>query len=126
MTTKNFLKSTLMLSLLISSTIAYGQQQAPQRSPEERAQRQTQWMRQNLSLTDDQNKKVYDIMLNSAKQMETARTSGDKSQMKSLKDRKDASVKGVLTGDQFQKYQQHESLMQEKMQQRRTEMQGGE
>ncbi len=122
MTIKNFFKSALMLCVLIASSTAFAQQgQMPKRTPEERAQRQSQWMQQNLGLTDDQNKKVYDIMLSSAKQMDDARNSGGdmRTQMQDINAKRDAAMKGVLTADQFQKYQQH---TQEMMQQRRAGM----
>ena len=126
MTMKNLIKSMLMLSLLIVSPVAFGQQPMQQRPPEERAQRQTQWLQQNVALTDDQNKKVYDIILQSAKQADAARNSGGdvKSQMKDINTSRDAAIKGVLTDDQYQKYQQH---VQEMQQQRKSGggMQGG-
>jgi Spy/CpxP family protein refolding chaperone len=125
MSVKNFIKGTLMLSLLIASSVAFAQQdQMPKRTPEERAQRQTQWMQKNLNLTDEQNKKVYDIILSSAKQVDNARNSGGgdmRSQMQDINAKKNDALKGVLTGDQFQKYQQHA----QEMQQRRTGAHGG-
>ena len=127
MSVKNFIKSMLMLSLLTISSVSFAQQnmQTPvQRTPEERAQRQTQWMQQNLKLTDDQYKKVYDIVLKSAKQVDAARNAGGdmRPQMKSINESRDAAMKGVLTGDQYQQYEQHKEQMQ---QQRRNMPQGG-
>ena len=122
MTIKNFFKNALMLCILIASSTVFAQQgQMPKRTPEERAQRQSQWMQQNLSLTDDQNKKVYDIMLSSAKQMDDARSAGGdmRTQMQDINAKRDAAMKGVLTADQYQKYQQH---TQEMRQQRRAGM----
>src|ERR1700749_1363966 len=124
MPVKNFIKSTLVLSLLIVSSVSFAQPQMQQRSPEERAQRQTQWMQQNLTLTNDQNKKVYDIMLHHAQQADNARSmpagQNKASEMQGANADKDAALKGILTGDQYNKYQQHEAEMKEKMKERRA------
>lgn len=131
MAIKNLLKSTLVLSLLFASTIAFCQQQMQQRPPEERAQRQTQWMQKNLALTDDQHKKVYRIILNSARKVDNARSMpagpDRRSNMQHINTERDASLKAVLTGEQYQKYEQHVLQMREKMQQIRSgDMQDGE
>ena len=116
MATKNIFKATLMLAILFASSVTFAQGQNMQkRTPEERAQNQTAWMKQNLGITDDQNKKAYDIILNAAKQVDDARnSSGDKrAAMKSINENKDAAIKGVLTADQYGKYEQHMKEMQE-------------
>ena len=121
---KNLLKCAIALLLLVSSSAAFAQQQTmQQRTPEERAQRQTQMMQKNLALTDDQTQKVHDIILKHARGVDNARNSGGdmRSQMQGLNANKDEALKGVLTGDQYQKYLQIEQKMKEKRMQRNSD-----
>jgi periplasmic protein CpxP/Spy len=123
MSIRNFVKSMLAFSLLVMSVSGFAQQQQQMpRTPEERAQRQMVWMQQNLSLNDDQNKKVNDILLRYAKQADQTMNAPAGPEKRSarmeMQKNKDAELKGVLTGDQFQKYQAREQEMKDKMQQR--------
>ena len=123
---KNIMKSVFATLLLISTTTVFAQQQMQQRTPEERAQRQTSWMQKNLGLTDEQNKKVYDIMLYHAQQADAdkgmAAGPDKKMDKKELKRDTDAELKAVLTGDQYRQYQQH---VQEMKARRQGQRQGG-
>ncbi len=121
---KNLMKSTFTILLLASATTLFAQQQQmPQRSPEERAQRQTMWMQNNLGLTQDQNKKVYDIMLYHAQQADADKNMAPgpdkKMDKKELKRDTEAELKAVLTGDQYQRYQQHVQEMKARRQEQR-------
>ena len=78
MSVKNFLKSTLVLSLLIVSTAAFAQQPMQQRTPEERAD------------------------------------------ARAIKRDKNEDLKAVLTGAQFDRYQQHVQEMKERKMDRRA------
>ena len=130
MSVKNFIKSTIVLSMLIVSVSSFARQQMPQRSAEERAQRQTQWMQKNLGLTEEQNKKVYSILLyhaNQADDVKTMQPGGEKrAEAKDIKRNKDADLKAVLSPDQYNKYQQHVQEMKDRrMQQRGGGMENG-
>ncbi len=123
---KNILRSLFAVLLMTITASSFAQQQMHQRSPEERAQRQTMWMQKNLGLTEDQNKKVYDIMLYHAQQADNDKsmppTPDTKAEKKQLKRDTDAELRAVLTGDQYQKYQQHVQEMKAKRQDRKSEM----
>jgi protein CpxP len=120
MSVKNLIKSAMMLCLFVVSIPTFAQQ--AQRTPEERAQRQMTWMQKNLTLTEDQDKKVYGILLHYAneadKTMNTPAGPEKKAEKMDIQKAKDADLKGVLTGDQYQKYQAHVQEMKAKMQQR--------
>jgi len=52
----------------------------------------------------------------------TAGNPGPQGKRKEIMESRDNELKGVLTGDQFQKYQVHEQEMREKMRERRANM----
>ena len=124
MNVKNFMKGTLMLSILVISSVAFAQQQGtmPPKTPEERAEHQTQWMRKNLHLTRDQGEKVYSIMLYYAQQADNAKGMRPgpekKAERQGINRDKNTDLRAVLTGEQYDKYQQHEGAMKEKRKER--------
>ena len=124
---KNIAKSMIMLSLLLTTSLSWSQEHMQRKSPQERAQNQTRWMQKNLALTEDQNKKVYDIILRYAQEADNNATNPPGKQKK--RDRqeinrdREADLKAVLTGEQFQKYQAHVQEMKDKMRERRAGMQ---
>ena len=87
-------------------------------------------MQKKLGLTADQNKKVYDIILKYAQQMETVRTApsgGDRrQQVMTINTNRDNDIKAVLTPDQLKKYEAEREVRKEKMQERKANgMNGG-
>jgi len=84
----------------------------PMLTPDQRAQKQTEMMQKNLSLTPDQVTKVKQINLDFQTQMDQLRTNTsvtpqDKhAQMKTLRDKHDADIKAVLTPEQQAKLEQ--------------------
>ncbi len=120
---KSIIKSLFAVLLLASATTVFAQQQMQQRTPEEKAQRQTMWMQKNLGLSEEQNKKVYDIMLYHAQQADNDKNMAPgpdkKMEKKELKRDVDTELKATLTGDQYQRYQQHVAEMKAKKQERR-------
>jgi len=77
-------------------------------TPEERANRQTEMMKDKLSLTAAQEPKVSAINLKYAKKMEDVRAIADtaarrKTALK-LNDQKNGELKVVLTADQYKSY----------------------
>ena len=131
MPVKNLLKSAFTIVVIFSASSAFAQepmqqqQQMPKRTPEQRATRQTQWMQKNLMLTDEQNKKVYNIILNAATEQENASTSPQKGERKAIARDEAGELKQVLTPDQFQKYMAHVQEMKEKNKERKAGMQQG-
>ncbi len=120
---KNLIKNLFTVLLVINTTTLFAQQPMQPRTPEERAQRQTMWMQKNLGLTQDQNKKVYDIMLYHAQQADADKNMAPgpekKMDKKELKRDTDAELKEVLTGDQYRQYQQHVEEMKARRRERR-------
>ena len=98
-------------------------QQMQPRSPKDRAERQAGWMNKNLALTEEQNKEVYDILLKYATQADETRSAArgpeKRAERQGIQKDREADLKAVLTGEQFQKYQAHEQEMKEKMIERR-------
>lgn len=88
-------------------------------SPEERAKLLTQWMKENLQLTDAQMEKASAINLEYAQKMETLKSIDSKlgrfRKFKELSSEKDSCLKNLLTTEQY-------SLYQEKKQELRSEL----
>jgi Spy/CpxP family protein refolding chaperone len=77
-------------------------------TPEERAKRQTEKMKESLSLTSAQEPKVSAINLKYAKKMEDVRkvsdTAAQRKSTQALNKQKDTELKTVLTAEQFKLY----------------------
>jgi hypothetical protein len=101
------------------------QQSMSDKTPEQRAQMQTQMVTKALNLNEDQQKAVYAANLKATQDMMAARSSGDRSKMQTIDQEKDAAYKATLTDDQYKQYQQYKAEMKAKMQQRRQNMQQG-
>ncbi|HMQ78144.1 MAG TPA: hypothetical protein PKE39_06115 [Ignavibacteria bacterium] len=65
----------LLAAILFSISNTYSQQdngeKKQRKTPEERAQKRADKMKEKLSLTEDQHKQVYDIMLSQANEIKT-------------------------------------------------------
>ncbi|WP_276372641.1 hypothetical protein [Chryseolinea sp. H1M3-3] len=95
-------------------------------TPEERAQLQTDYMKENLALTPEQEPKIHDLNLKYAKKMQDAYNTTDRrfqklKKMKSIGDDKDQELKSVLNPDQYATYEKNKELMKEKMRARAKE-----
>ena len=92
-------------------------------TPEQRATRQTERMKEDLKLTAAQEPKVSAINLKYAKKMEDVRkmtdTAAQRKTVMSLNKQKETELKAVLTPDQLKAYQK----MVEEMMARRRQMQ---
>jgi Spy/CpxP family protein refolding chaperone len=104
----------LFTVMLISAATLFAQGNQPGKgrmngSPDERAKRQTEMMKDNLSLTAAQEPKVSAINLKYAKKMEDVRkvtdTAAQRKAIQSLNKQKDGELKAVLTPEQFKTYQ---------------------
>ena len=85
-------------------------------NPEEFAKRQTAQLKEELGLTSDQEKKVYEINLESIKKMgelrEESRSSGGgfegmREKMSKVREEQNKKMKEVLTDDQWTKYEKY-------------------
>lgn len=91
-----------------------------QKTPEQRAEMQAQKMGKEYNLTDDQIMKLKEVNLAKARQMETLRSQGKEnreamgSQMKEIKNNYDNQVKGILTPDQYAKFDKERAERMEK------------
>jgi Spy/CpxP family protein refolding chaperone len=119
----------LIGSLLLAgqaSAQGNGQRPARERNPEDMAKNQTQRLKEQLNLSADQEKSVYDLNLNFAKRMaearEAAAASGGRPQMDSMRSwnqAREASMKKILTPEQFEKLQAEREKMRQQMGDRR-------
>lgn len=104
-------------------------QQPPRRSPEERAKHQTEWMRKDLGINDQQANKAYEILYRHAQMMDEDRGmpkgQGKRADMRQANATRDRELQGVLTQEQYQRYMQHEQEMKQRRQQERRPQQGG-
>ncbi len=115
---------TAILVFFLSISL-FAQEHVP--DPVDRANKLTEWMRDNLKLTPDQVPKVQDINLRYANKMAelkhgTQPKQEKMTQLRSLSDQKDTEMKGVLTADQYNSYlarkKELEKRMKEKMKDR--------
>jgi len=98
------LSFAVLLTLNIATAQRSGKTVAP-KNPETIAQKQTERMTEQLSLTNAQQEKVARINLASAQKMKAAKASGkDHEAFKAIRSEKKAAIKAVLTTDQLAKY----------------------
>lgn len=116
---------SLTVLFILAASAIYAQQPGPgmgrgNATPEERAQRQTERMKEDLKLTAVQEPKVTAINLKYAKKMEDVRKITDTAVIRKtvmdLNKQKEAELKPVLTADQLKSYQK---MVQEQMARRR-------
>jgi Spy/CpxP family protein refolding chaperone len=112
LTTIRLIVSLIALIFITTSSI-FAQQQGKgggygNATPEERAKRQTEMMKEKLSLTPAQEPKVSAINLKYAKKMEEVRkitdTAAQRKTFDNLNRQKDGELKVVLTPEQFKSY----------------------
>ena len=104
---------SLVTLLIFTSSAIFAQQHGgggdgKKPTPEDRAKRQTEMMKDNLNLTAAQEPKVAAINLKYAKKNDDARKIADtavqRKTLQTINTQKDAELKGVLTADQFKIY----------------------
>jgi Spy/CpxP family protein refolding chaperone len=116
MSVKQFVMAALICCSMAPAAVMA---QRERKTPEERANMQTEWMKKNLSISPEQSIKVHDIILVHARTMENAPRGDRRELMKTEMASRDAELRNVLTADQYARYQQHEEEMRQKMQERR-------
>lgn len=86
---------------------------------EERARMQTEWMKQNLNLDQDQLIQVEQLNLKYAQKMDEVKTIPGKivklKKAKAIMDEKDGELKKVLTKDQFKDYLEKKEELRDKL-----------
>ncbi|MFC2123760.1 hypothetical protein ACFLU5_03025 [Bacteroidota bacterium] len=114
-------------SLLFMGNLAFSQG-FRNMEPEERAKRDTEQLKSQLGLTDNQSEIAYEINLKNAEEMQKVFGSANgnreliRGNMQKLRQKRDSSYQVILTDYQFEQYQK---FMEERMQQRRRQFQGG-
>lgn len=93
--------------------------------PEKAAGKQTEWMKTELSLSDEQTAKVETINLNYSKKKKELREQM-RQQMKSLEQEKQKELSDVLTKEQLEKYETRKAEMKEKRKQHMHEKRKGQ
>ena len=116
--------TVLTFTLFTGSVFAQTGADLKNKTPEQRAQFQTEMMTTKLKLSPDQTSKVQAINLKYAQEMDpiiksdAGRFSKFK-QAKALLKEKDTELKGVFTADQFKQYQDFEAEMRDKMKEKK-------
>jgi len=118
------MKTLLLATILVFFTCQANAQTAGEKmknsTPEQRAQKMTDWMKTNLQLTDDQASSVHAINIKYANQNEALKgdTGGRREKYKKFKqsqDAKDQELKRAMTAEQFTAYLNKKKQLQEKM-----------
>jgi len=107
-----FFASLFMLSLNVYAQDH--QHKAMNATPEERANKLTDWMKKNLQLNDNQVSQVQALNLKYAQQNESLKGGTDTKEqkmktMKANETARDSELKGILTADQYKKWQAKKS-----------------
>lgn len=107
--------------VIILPVLGYAQEgEREPKTPEERAQKWTNWMKKELQLTAEQESSVHTINLAYAQKNETLRED-ERERREKLQDlrvndeAKDKELKAVLTPEQFEKYKVKKKDMQKRV-----------
>ncbi|MDR1714812.1 MAG: DUF4890 domain-containing protein [Dysgonomonas sp.] len=110
-------KLVLFLTIVLFATSGVFAQQRQRATPEERAKRQTETLVKELSLTEDQQKKVYEINLKFAQPLADQGKETDREKLRAQfqknQEERTAAIKAVLTEDQQKKFDEHQKKMQD-------------
>ena len=98
---KHLLKSIFAIAVLLSATTTFAQS----KSPQERAYAQSQWMKEHLALTPQQNSKVFGIIFKYTKEADKIAPGTNNKSLQDIQANKDNEIKAVISADQFTKYQ---------------------
>ncbi len=116
----------LLAALLFSVSNTYSQQdnseKKQRKTSEERAQKRADKMKEKLSLTDDQHKQVYEILLTQGNEMksvwESSKNDQDKTarkeKMKAIRESGKTQINSVLNANQQQLWETHKKGKKEK------------
>jgi hypothetical protein len=109
------LRYSIVLLFLVCSSVSYAQ---PRWSPEIRSQREMEWMKDNLHLTETQLEKIKGISLDYQRNMDKAANSEDKNTGKKIQHQlirlKDSDLKAILNKKQYDKYYDRELIIRQR------------
>ena len=124
----------LVFAITGMGTLAYSQEKLDEfmteTTPEERAQFQTDYMKENLSLTGDQETKVHNVNVKYAEKMQEAYEAPTNKQqklkaMKRINAEKEGELKLILSADQYGTYEKNKEAMKKKVKARIQEKEKG-
>ncbi len=122
-------KIVLMLALVTGIGYAATAQEAQKTrtkvTPEQRAERQAERMKEALQLTEDQKKAIYELNLQSANKMKAYKKDqrdANKDQFKKMRDEREAKMKSILTPEQYEKHQAMKAERMKKMNERKANL----
>ena len=124
------LTTTLIFAIVCLTSYAHAQEKLEalmnETTPEERAELQTNYMKESLALTSEQEIKIHDLNLKYAKKMQDVYNTQDRKfqklkKMKSVSTEKDHEMEGILNPDQYATYEKNKEAMKEKMRARAKE-----
>ncbi len=126
------LQSVFLVTIFtVISSVSLFSQSRQNRSPEEMAKQQTEWMTKELTLDEGQVEKVSVINLKYSKDLQKTwqQNQGNREAMRSamtkLTEEKDKELKKVLTEDQFKLYQKKVAERRAQMRSQRGGGKGG-
>ena len=114
----------MLLGLISFVNLAYGQGKfkefMTETPPEERAQLQTDYMKETLSLSRDQESKVHGVNLKYAEKTQEAYEAPTKKNqklktMKHMNAQKEGELKLILSTEQYDTYERNKEAMKEKI-----------
>ena len=124
---KNLVKSLSVIAMIVLSQAVSAQdtKEMMKKTPEERAQFQTQWMQNQLGLNSDQVSRISAVNLKYAKINEPVLKGSDGKfsklkQLKANQKSKERELKGVFTPEQFTRYLSVQDEMKDKMKNRKS------
>lgn len=100
----------LIAGIAIFTAVTTVAQEAPKKTPEQKAHDMSEKMKTELALSDDQFKKVQDMNLRFTKKQEEIRSNSSltkeqkQQEMKAAKDAHKEQLKSVLTAEQMEKW----------------------
>lgn len=105
----------LVMAVLLGTTFSMAQYGGQRMTPEERAKQQTADLKEALGLNKDQEKKVYDLNLESGKKMQKMReemggngfSDEMREKMMTMREETNKEMKKILTDDQYKKYEKY-------------------
>ncbi|HKJ79071.1 MAG TPA: DUF4890 domain-containing protein [Prolixibacteraceae bacterium] len=111
-----------VLVMVVSASMAQPRGGQRDFDPEEMAKRQTERLKETLDLSKDQEKKVYELNLESGKEMSKLRdqrgsgnNDGMREKMSEIRDGQNEKMKKILTDKQWVKYEKYLEERRERM-----------
>ncbi len=108
----------LLIAILFGTTLSMAQYGGggQRMTPEERAKQQTAELKEALSLDKNQEKKVYDLNVESGKKMQKMReemggngfSDEMRDKMRTMREETDKEMKKILSADQYKKYEKYQ------------------